>query len=79
MVTVRTDLVKADRALLGQGYIDDELPEGMYVLIEVSDTGHGMTEAVRKRIFEPFFSTKFQGGGLGWPPPWGRSAATGAR
>ena len=64
-VTVKTDLVHADRALLSQGYIADELPEGMYVLIEVSDTGLGMTDAVKKRIFEPFFSTKFQGRGLG--------------
>ena len=29
------------------------------------DTGHGMSEAVRQRIFEPFFSTKAQGTGLG--------------
>jgi CheY-like chemotaxis protein len=36
------------------------------VVLTVTDTGFGMAEAVRRRIFEPFFSTKGEGGsGLG--------------
>jgi two-component system NtrC family sensor kinase len=35
------------------------------VRIEVADRGHGMTEEVRARIFDPFFSTKPQGEGTG--------------
>lgn len=31
---------------------------GRYVLLEVGDTGPGMTDDVRRRVFEPFFSTK---------------------
>jgi two-component system cell cycle sensor histidine kinase/response regulator CckA len=38
---------------------------GNWVLIEVRDTGDGMNEATRGRIFEPFFSTKEKGHGLG--------------
>jgi len=39
--------------------------ERAWILIEVRDTGVGMDEATRTRIFEPFFSTKAKGHGLG--------------
>ncbi|MBI5835472.1 MAG: PAS domain S-box protein [Armatimonadetes bacterium] len=43
----------------------DPLPPGRYVRIEVADTGCGMSPDTVQRIFEPFFSTKFAGRGLG--------------
>lgn len=36
-----------------------------YVRLDVSDTGHGMDETVRARIFEPFYTTKRSTGGTG--------------
>jgi len=43
----------------------DQLQEGDYVVFEVSDDGCGMDEATVRQMFDPFFSTKFAGRGLG--------------
>ncbi|MBS0298077.1 MAG: response regulator [Proteobacteria bacterium] len=42
-----------------------ELRDATWIVIEVSDTGQGMTSAVLDRIFEPFFTTKEVGKGSG--------------
>jgi signal transduction histidine kinase len=41
------------------------LEPGSYLLITVSDSGQGISEAAREHVFEPFFSTKLHGKGTG--------------
>ncbi len=43
------------------------LPPGLYVRFDVSDTGPGMSPDTMERIFDPFFSTRMEGRGLGLP------------
>ena len=69
-------MAKGGRLIIGtrNGQLDKdyagEHPEvrpGDYAIIEVSDTGSGMSRDVQRRMFEPFFTTKAEGrgGGLG--------------
>jgi len=64
-ITVATGVVLADRPYLAATYLDEDLPEGQYVWLEVSDTGCGMDAETQRRMFDPFFTTKQTGHGLG--------------
>jgi two-component system, cell cycle sensor histidine kinase and response regulator CckA len=65
VVTLSTGVLKADRANLTSVYLAPELPEGEYLILEVTDNGCGMDAQTVAKIFDPFFSTKFTGRGLG--------------
>ena len=47
------------------------LKEGLYVNLEIQDFGCGIDERALKKVFDPFYSTKFIGRGLGLPAALG--------
>ncbi len=62
-ITIVTEQVtSAD--LPDQSY-QQQLPVGAYLLLEITDNGEGMDQATLNQIFEPYFSTKAMGSGMG--------------
>ncbi|MCZ6649481.1 MAG: response regulator [Acidobacteria bacterium] len=64
-VTVTTGTIEVSRVEMGSSVLHDDQPGGTYVFLQVSDTGSGMSKDMREQIFDPFFSTKLGGRGLG--------------
>lgn len=64
-ITLGTGVIHADRAYLSRAWLDEDLPAGLYVWLEVSDTGVGMPVETQNHMFDPFFTTKPRGHGLG--------------
>ncbi len=70
ILTIKTTNQYLDKPI--QGY--DQIQEGDYVVLSVSDTGEGIQEDDLKRIFEPFYTKKVMGRsgtGLGLAVVWG--------
>lgn len=65
VITISTGVTRVDEAYLRGTHLAPDIQTGDYVHLEVADTGVGMAPDVQVRIFEPFYTTKFTGRGLG--------------
>ncbi len=64
-VTVATNTQEIDDEYLAQSDFAGSIQPGPAVYLEVSDNGVGMTQESKLHLFEPFYTTKFTGRGLG--------------
>jgi len=64
-ITLRVSVCMLNEEVLRTGYREHRLVPGRYVMLEVQDSGPGMMPETFSRIFEPFYSTKQVGHGLG--------------
>jgi two-component system cell cycle sensor histidine kinase/response regulator CckA len=64
-ISLTVGAMECDRTYLSTTYLGEPLGEGTYVFLEVADTGCGIEKERLNRVFDPFYTTKFTGRGLG--------------
>ena len=65
VIAITTGCMDCDRSYLKGVWLDENLADGLYVYLEIADTGCGMNKETLSKLFDPFFTTKFTGRGLG--------------
>ncbi|MBF0542842.1 MAG: response regulator [Candidatus Riflebacteria bacterium] len=70
-ISINSGIVDCNRAFLRECQFSEDLQTGKYLFIEVLDSGCGITQEIQQQIFDPFFSTKLVGRGLGLPTVYG--------
>ncbi len=65
IVTIQTGRVTVSADYLQRFAINEHLTAGDYIVLEITDNGSGMSAETQARIFDPFYTTKFTGRGLG--------------
>jgi PAS domain S-box-containing protein len=65
VIAITTGCMDCDRSYLKDVWLDENIGDGLYVFIEIADTGCGMSKDTLAKLFDPFFTTKFTGRGLG--------------
>ena len=64
-VTMTLAIVRIEAEPSEKDYLGKVITPGSYICLNVTDNGCGMDEGTKQRIFEPFYTTKFTGRGLG--------------
>ena len=64
-IKVVTDITEIDEAFIEHLTINNGIEPGHYISLEITDTGCGIEKTKIKQIFDPFYTTKFTGRGLG--------------
>lgn len=65
VIAISTGCMDCDRSYLKDVWLNENITDGLYVFIEIADTGCGMDKETLAKLFDPFFTTKFTGRGLG--------------
>ncbi|MDD2735879.1 MAG: response regulator [Desulfuromonadaceae bacterium] len=65
VIAVTTGCMDCNKEYLKDVWLDENLSQGLYVYLEIADTGCGMDTHTLAKLFDPFFTTKFTGRGLG--------------
>ena len=65
VIAISSGCIDCDRNYLKNVWLSSDIQEGLYIYLEIADTGCGMDKETQAKLFDPFFTTKFTGRGLG--------------